>query len=98
MENSKFHFSDYRSGELINGIDRSAHRALLYCTGLDTDDLHRPIIGIANSFTEMVPGHIGLRELADYVKQGVWQAITRTRMSSPSRTCGNLSARPRSEK
>ena len=74
MENPTFHFSDYRSGELVNGIDRSAHRALLYCTGLDTDDLLRPIIGIANSFTEMVPGHISLRELADYVKQGVWQA------------------------
>ena len=74
MENPTFHFSDYRSGELVNGIDRSAHRALLYCTGLDTDDLRRPIIGIANSFTEMVPGHISLRELADYVKQGVWQA------------------------
>ena len=74
MDEAKFKFSEYRSGELVNGIDRAAHRALLYCTGLDTDDLHRPLVGVVNSFTEMVPGHIGLRELADYVKQGVWQA------------------------
>lgn len=74
MDPKKFHYSDYRSGELINGIDRAAHRALLYCTGLDQDDLHRPLIAVVNSFTEMVPGHIGLRELASYVKQGIWQA------------------------
>ena len=74
MDNKKFQYSKYRSGELINGIDRAAHRALLYCTGLDTDDLHRPLVAVVNSFTEMVPGHIGLRELADYVKQGIWQA------------------------
>lgn len=74
MDSKKFHYSDYKSGELTNGIDRAAHRALLYCTGLDQDDLHRPLIAVVNSFTEMVPGHIGLRELATYVKQGIWQA------------------------
>lgn len=74
MDSKKFQYSNYRSGELVNGIDRAAHRSLLYCTGLDQDDLHRPLIAVVNSFTEMVPGHIGLRELADYVKQGIWQA------------------------
>lgn len=74
MDSKKFQYSNYRSGELVNGIDRAAHRSLLYCTGLDQDDLHRPLIAVVNSFTEMVPGHIGLQELADYVKQGIWQA------------------------
>lgn len=74
MDSKKFQYSNYRSGELVNGIDRAAHRSLLYCTGLDQDDMHRPLIAVVNSFTEMVPGHIGLRELADYVKQGIWQA------------------------
>lgn len=74
MDSKKFQYSNYRSGELVNGIDRAAHRSLLYCTGLDQDDLHRPLIAVVNSFTEMVPGHIRLRELADYVKQGIWQA------------------------
>lgn len=68
------HFKDYRSGELTNGIERSAHRALLYSTGLDEKDLKKPMIAIVNSFTEMVPGHIHLREIADFVKQGIIEA------------------------
>ncbi|MBQ7058024.1 MAG: dihydroxy-acid dehydratase, partial [Firmicutes bacterium] len=59
------HYKDYRSGQLVNGIERSAHRALLYSTGLEPDDLKKPMIAVVNSFTEMVPGHIHLRELAD---------------------------------
>ena len=55
MDESKFEYSSYKSGELTNGIERSAHRALLYSTGLDTDDLHKPLIAVVNSFTEMVP-------------------------------------------
>lgn len=74
MDEGKMQFSSYRSGELINGIERSAHRALLYSTGLDTEDFDKPLVAIVNSFTEMVPGHIHLRELADYVKQGIIEA------------------------
>ena len=43
-------------------------------TGLDDDDFARPVIGIANSFNEMVPGHMNLRELAQKVKYGVYRA------------------------
>lgn len=74
MDESRFQYSTYRSGELINGSERSAHRALLYSTGLDTDDFHKPLVAVVNSFTEMVPGHIHLREIAEYVKQGIWEA------------------------
>lgn len=74
MDESKFQYSEYKSGELINGIERSAHRALLYSTGLDTDDLHKPLVAVVNSFTEMVPGHIHLREIAEHVKAGIWEA------------------------
>lgn len=74
MDESRFQYSEYKSGELINGIERSAHRALLYSTGLDTDDLHKPLIAVVNSFTEMVPGHIHLREIAEHVKAGIWEA------------------------
>ena len=70
----RMHFKDYRSGELTNGIERSAHRALLYSTGLEEEDLHKPMIAVVNSFTEMVPGHFHLKTLADYVKQGIWEA------------------------
>ena len=68
------HFKDCRSGMLTNGIERAAHRALLYSTGLDREDLGKPMIAVVNSFTEMVPGHFHLRELADFVKQGIIEA------------------------
>lgn len=74
VDESKMQYKNYRSGMLTNGIERSAHRALLYSTGLDTDDLKKPMIAVVNSFTEMVPGHIHLRELADAVKQGICEA------------------------
>lgn len=73
-ENDKMHYKDYRSGQLTNGIERAAHRALLYSTGLDEEDLKKPMIAVVNSFTEMVPGHIHLRELVDFVKQGIIEA------------------------
>ena len=74
MPEEKMHFKDYRSGMLTNGIERAAHRALLYSTGLDREDLGKPMIAVVNSFTEMVPGHFHLRELADFVKQGIIEA------------------------
>ena len=74
MPEERMHFKDYRSGMLTNGIERAAHRALLYSTGLDREDLGKPMIAVVNSFTEMVPGHFHLRELADFVKQGIIEA------------------------
>ena len=73
-EEKLMHYKDWRSGMLTNGIERSAHRALLYSTGLEERDLHKPLIAIVNSFTEIVPGHFHLKELAQYVAQGVWEA------------------------
>ncbi|MCL2539203.1 MAG: dihydroxy-acid dehydratase [Oscillospiraceae bacterium] len=74
MKNDRWEFSKYRSGEMINGIERSAHRALLYSTGMDKEDLKKPLIAVVNSYTEMVPGHIHLKEIAEFVKQGVAEA------------------------
>lgn len=74
MEKDVMYFKKYRSGQLTNGIERAAHRALLYSTGLDKEDLKKPMIAVVNSFTEMVPGHIHLREIADFVKQGIIEA------------------------
>lgn len=68
------HFKDYRSGQLTNGIERSAHRALLYSLGLEKEDFQKPMIAIVDSFTEMVPGHQHLLQVANAVKKGVWEA------------------------
>ena len=65
------HFKDYRSGQLTNGIERAAHRALLYSLGLDQSDFKKPMIAVVNSFTEMVPGHQHLNQIAAAVKKGI---------------------------
>ena len=89
MPEEKMHFKDYRSGMLTSRIERAAHRALLYSTGLDREDLGKPTIAVVNSFTEMVPGHFHLQELADFVKQGGSSrrgASPRSSAPSPSAT------------
>ena len=74
QEFKQMQWKDHRSGQLTNGLERSAHRALLYSMGLDREDLKKPMVAVVNSFTEIVPGHIHLRELADFVKQGILEA------------------------
>src|SRR4030042_1358129 len=63
-----------RSDAIKKGIERAPHRALLHALGCTRADFDRPFIGIINSFSEIVPGHIHLREIADAVKAGVRSA------------------------
>ena len=74
MSGKELHYKDNRSGIMVNGVGRSGNRALLYSMGLEEDDFRKPIIGIANSFSELVPGHIHLRELAKDVSDGILEA------------------------
>lgn len=53
------------------GVDRAPHRALLKALGLTEREMKKPFIGVVNSFTEMVPGHMHLRQIADAVKAGI---------------------------
>ncbi|MGI6616037.1 MAG: dihydroxy-acid dehydratase [Dethiobacteria bacterium] len=62
------------SSTVTGGLDRSAHRALLLGLGLRREDLDQPIIGIANSWTDMVPGHNHLNEIAAAVREGICSA------------------------
>jgi dihydroxy-acid dehydratase len=62
-----------KSHVIKQGIERAPHRSLLHALGVSTPDMKKPFIGIVNSFTEIVPGHIHLRELADVVKESVRQ-------------------------
>ena len=66
--------AEKRSDELTVGIERSAHRALLYSTGMTEQDFEKPLVAVVNSWNEVVPGHIHLRDLAEQVKQGVLEA------------------------
>ncbi len=60
-----------QSKDMKEGIQRSAARALLKSTGLRQKDIERPWVAVVNFFTEVVPGHVHLRELANAVKEGV---------------------------
>ncbi len=63
-----------RSDLMKKGIERTPHRSLLKAMGYTDDEIARPIIGIANSANEIVPGHIHLNEIARAVKDGVLSA------------------------
>lgn len=63
-----------RSKQLSEGIERAAHRALLYSAGLETGDFKKPMIAVVNSWNEIVPGHVHLRSFSKYVKQGIIEA------------------------
>ncbi|MEM3881579.1 MAG: dihydroxy-acid dehydratase [Candidatus Bathyarchaeia archaeon] len=60
-----------RSDEIKKGIERAPHRALLKALGLTDKDIEKPFVGIASSYTNIVPGHIHLRSIAEAVKEGV---------------------------
>jgi len=60
-----------RSDMVKKGIERAPHRALLRAVGCSSDDWDKPFIGVINSFTEIVPGHIHLRTIARAVKEGI---------------------------
>ncbi|MEM3386355.1 MAG: dihydroxy-acid dehydratase [Nitrososphaerales archaeon] len=63
-----------RSSKIKDGVDRAPHRSLLKAVGVKDEDMQKPFIGIANSYTDIVPGHIHLNELAKVVKQAVREA------------------------
>jgi dihydroxy-acid dehydratase len=63
-----------RSDEMKSGIERAPHRALLKALGLTDKDIAKPFIGVANSFTNIVPGHIHLKNIAEAVKAGITEA------------------------
>lgn len=64
-----------RSNMIKVGVDRAPHRSLLYATGkVKTSDLEKPFIGVCNSYIDIIPGHVHLREFADVVKDAIIEA------------------------
>ncbi len=61
-----------RSDLMTKGPERAPHRSLLRADGFTDWELDRPIIGIANSFNEIIPGHMHLDKLVDAVKAGIY--------------------------
>ena len=63
-----------RSDAIKRGAERAPHRSLLRACGVRDEDMGKPFIGVANSYTDIVPGHIHLQEFGRIVKQAVREA------------------------
>ena len=63
-----------KSDQIKKGIEKTPHRALLYGTGLTKSQIEKPFIGIANSFTDLIPGHVDLRTLERFIEKGIYAA------------------------
>jgi dihydroxy-acid dehydratase len=61
-----------KSDAVKRGIERAPHRSLMHALGWSKADIDKPLIGVINSFTEIVPGHMHLPQIAQAVKAGVW--------------------------
>src|SRR5512134_4187588 len=60
-----------RSDLIKEGLERTPHRALIKGTGMPESEMGKPFIGIATSFTDLVPGHVGMRGLERVIENGV---------------------------
>jgi dihydroxy-acid dehydratase len=60
-----------RSSAITQGFERTPHRALLKGTGVPQKEMDKPFIGIASSFTDLIPGHTGMRDLERFIEKGV---------------------------
>ena len=60
-----------RSDEMKKGLERAPHRSLFKALGLTDEEIERPMIGIANSANEVIPGHLHLHQISEAVKAGI---------------------------
>jgi len=65
---------ELRSDRMKKGPSKAPHRSLLKADGLTDEEISRPLIAVVNSANEVIPGHLGLRNVADAVKAGVRMA------------------------
>jgi dihydroxy-acid dehydratase len=65
---------ELRSDRMKTGPSKAPHRSLLKADGLTDEEISRPLIAVVNSANEVIPGHLGLRNVADAVKAGIRMA------------------------
>ncbi|MBI0584334.1 MAG: dihydroxy-acid dehydratase [Methanomassiliicoccus sp.] len=63
-----------RSDQVKKGLDKAPSRSLLRASGVTDEDMPKPFIGIANSWNEVVPGHVHLNKLVEEVRKGIIEA------------------------
>ncbi|HET6420892.1 MAG TPA: dihydroxy-acid dehydratase [Geobacteraceae bacterium] len=60
-----------RSDVITKGLERVPHRALLKGAGVPQSEMDKPFIGVATSFTDLIPGHVGMRDLERFIEKGI---------------------------
>ncbi|HEY6873732.1 MAG TPA: dihydroxy-acid dehydratase [Geobacteraceae bacterium] len=60
-----------RSDMIKKGLERTPHRALIKGTGVPESAFEKPFIGVATSFTDLIPGHVGMRDLERFIEKGI---------------------------
>lgn len=60
-----------RSDDAKKGSERAPNRCLIYATGISKSSINKPFVGIASSFSDLVPGHIGMREMERFIERGI---------------------------
>ncbi|OGS19158.1 MAG: dihydroxy-acid dehydratase [Elusimicrobia bacterium RIFOXYA2_FULL_50_26] len=60
-----------RSNEIKKGVVRAPNRCLIYATGISSSQMGKPFIGIASSYSDLVPGHIGMRDIERHAERGI---------------------------
>lgn len=60
-----------KSEQIKKGYERAPHRALLFGTGISRPDLNKPFIAVATSFSDFIPGHVGMRDLERFIERGI---------------------------
>ncbi|HDM37618.1 MAG TPA: dihydroxy-acid dehydratase, partial [Candidatus Omnitrophica bacterium] len=60
-----------RSDKVKRGPERAPNRSLLYATGITRREMSKPFVGVVSSYTQIIPGHVHLRELEERIKEGV---------------------------
>jgi len=63
-----------RSDRVKKGVARAPHRSLFKALGITDEELERPLIGVVNSYNELIPGHAHLNRIAEAVKAGIRMA------------------------
>ena len=63
-----------KSDNVKTGVERAPHRSLFNALGMTEEELSRPLIGVVNSYNEIVPGHMNLDKIAEAVKKGIYLA------------------------
>ena len=63
-----------RSDNVTKGVQQAPHRSLMNALGMTEEEKNRPLIGIVNSYNEIVPGHMNLDKITEAVKLGVAMA------------------------